>query len=326
MSIGRFMNELQIAACVYCMALHEQRGVHTSQAPGPPGPFFSRFLSAEVVCSVTPPRATKETLMKTVRLCAALALVVVSLGAGIQDYLAELKTSMHAVEGFVQDAVAYGNFNYPSACAKIPASRRAAIVRAAGEFARAFTATPGFVAWYDGFREERKPSAPTFNPTVAESRAQQVDAIKKQIAETEKSASAAPADQKGMYKDVLASLKAALKEIESGDKSRDGEMDALLAQSNQAAKQDYETKLAAYEREYPKGNPRPLIRKHLEEFLEVTKDVDFDAKLVKKDNLMVFANPEYEQKPSEWKKAFRAGKAAAEAERAFALDWLKSLK
>jgi hypothetical protein len=264
--------------------------------------------------------------MKTLRFCAVLTLVAVSLGAGIQDYLAELKTSLNAVEGYVQDAVAYGNLYYPSACAKIPASRRAAIVRAAGEFARAFTATPAFLAWYDGFREEHKPSAPAFNPTMAESRAQQIEAMKKQIAETEKSATAATADQKGIFKDVLVSLRAALKEVENADKSRDGEMDAYILQSNQAAKQDYETKLAAYGREYPQGNPRPLIRKQLEAFLEVTKDVDFTAKLVKKENLMVFANPEYEQKPSEWKKAFRAGKAATEAERAFAVDWLKSLK
>jgi hypothetical protein len=40
---------------------------------------------------------------------------------------------------------------------------------------------------------------------------------------------------------------------------------------------------------------------------------------------MVFANAEYENKPGEWKLAFRAGKEATETSRTFANDWLKSL-
>jgi hypothetical protein len=263
--------------------------------------------------------------MKLLRLCAAIVILVVSLGAGIQDFLAELKTSMQSVEGFVKDAVSYGNLNYPPVCAKIPAARRAAIVRAAGEFARSFTATNAFKMWYDGFREERKPSAPTLSPTMEQSRADQIAAIKKQIAESEKAEATAPDAQKGMYKDMLAALKSALKDMEKADKSQDAEMDKFIAQSNETAKQDYATKLAEYEREYPKGNPRPLIRKRLEKLLEETKGVDFGAKLVKKDNLMEFANPAYEQKSREWKLAFRAGKEATDAARAIASEWLKAL-
>jgi hypothetical protein len=263
--------------------------------------------------------------MKTLGLLAVLAVLLTTLGAGIQDYLSEMKTTVKGVEGFVQDNIGYGNFAYPSACARIPNARRAAIVRAAGEFARSFTTTAAFTAWYNEMRDQRKPSPPTPTMSMAESRAQQSAAIKKQIAETEKSAASAPASQQGMFKDILTALKTSLKDVEGADKSQDAEMEKMIVQSNAAGVKEYNDKLAEFEREYPKGDARPLIRRRLEAFLEKTQGVDFGAKLVKKENLMVFSNAEYERKPGEWKTAFRAGREATEAGRSFASSWLKSL-
>jgi hypothetical protein len=263
--------------------------------------------------------------MKALKLLAGLAIVLATLGAGIRDYLAEMKTTVKGVEGFVQDNVGFGNFVYPSACALIPSARRPAIVRAAGDFARSFTTTAAFMSWYNELRDQRKPGAPTLTPSMAKSRAEQVAAIKKQIAETEKSALSAPASQKGIFKDVLAALKSSLKQVEDADKSQDAEMEKMIVQMNDAALKEHQEKLAEFEREYPQGDPRPLIRRRLESFLEKTKGVDYGAKLVKKENLMVFSNAEYENKPGEWKLAYRAGKEATEAARSFATEWLKSL-
>jgi hypothetical protein len=67
------------------------------------------------------------------------------------------------------------------------------------------------------------------------------------------------------------------------------------------------------------------VKKRLQAFLEATKNVDFAAKLVKKDKVMVFAKEEYENKDGNWKLAYRAGKEATEAARAFAQEWLKGL-
>ena len=263
--------------------------------------------------------------MKNLRLLAALAILLATLGAGIQDYLTVMKTTMKGVEGYVQDNCSYGNFVYPPACARIPNAQRATIVRAAWEFARSFTTTAAFATWYNELRDQRKPDAPTLTPSMAESRAEQVASLKKQIAETEKNASSAPASQQGMFKDILAALKSSLKQVEGADKSTDAEMEKMIVEMNASAQKAYADKLAEYEREYPKGNPRPLIRRRLEAFLEKTKGVDFGAKLMKREKVMVFANAEYEKKPGEWKLAFRAGKEATEISRSFANDWLKSL-
>jgi flagellar biosynthesis GTPase FlhF len=263
--------------------------------------------------------------MTALRLIAALAVLLTALGAGIEDYLAEMKTTMRGVEAFVQDNIATGNFYFPPACARIPLAKRAAVVRAAGGFARTFTASAAFKAWYETYREGHKPAAPELTPSIAESRAEQIAQVKKQIAETQKNAAEAPASQKGIFNDVLAALKSSLKQIEGMDKSQDAAMEKMIVEMNAAAKKTHEEKLAAFERENPVGDPRPLVRRRLEEFLEKTKNVDFGAQLKQIGKQMVFANPDYENKSSEWKLAFRAGKAATEAARSFAGDWLKSL-
>jgi hypothetical protein len=263
--------------------------------------------------------------MRPIWYVVVLVILFAALGAGIQDYFADMKTSMSEVEQYVQDDIAYGNFVFPPACARIPASKRSAIVRAAGEFARSFTSSKAFVAWYDQFREQRKPDPPTVTPSMSESRAQQIDAIKKQIAETESNAASAPPEQKSLFNDVLKALKSSLADMQKADKSQDGEMNQAIVQANADAKREYEAKLAAFQLEYPAGNPKPLIKARLKQFLEKTDGVDFGAKLVKKDRLMVFANPEFENKPSEWKTAFRAGKEATETARTIAREWLKTL-
>lgn len=75
------------------------------------------------------------------------------------------------------------------------------------------------------------------------------------------------------------------------------------------------------EKRYP-ANANDLIRKRLEKFLAVSATVDFDAKL----NGSLFANPEYESKPGEWKACYRAGKAVITAAREEAQAWLKELE
>ncbi len=262
--------------------------------------------------------------MKSI-LAAVLLMPFVVLAPGLDEYLGPMKTTKSAVEEFIQSDIGYGSFSYPGACAAIPMAKRAALVRAVGEFARSFTKSAAFLAWYDTYREEKKPSAPTTTPAMADTRAQQIAELKKSIAEQEKAQANAPADQKGIFRDVLASLRQMLKEVQKADPAQDAQMDSFIKQSNEQAMQDHKAKLAAWEKDYPAGDPRPLLRKRLKEFLDLSATVDFNAKLVKQDDMMVFVNPAYESKEGGWKTVFRAGKEATDAARAFAQQWLKEL-
>ena len=71
---------------------------------------------------------------------------------------------------------------------------------------------------------------------------------------------------------------------------------------------------------------RTLVANRLRRFLEVSKDVAYDARLIDRDGARVFADPALEARPKEWKMCFRAGKAATDTARNFAQQWLRDLE
>ncbi len=87
----------------------------------------------------------------------------------------------------------------------------------------------------------------------------------------------------------------------------------------------YRQDLQYWEAEFP-ATINDLLKKRLLQFLAETATIDYNAKLVKKDRKMVFADPALEAKDSFWKACFRSGKRTVDAARAFALQWLAELK
>lgn len=70
------------------------------------------------------------------------------------------------------------------------------------------------------------------------------------------------------------------------------------------------------------SDPAELIKKRLQEFLDVSANVNFDAKLTG----TTFSDPQYESKSSQWKACYRAGKEVIGAAREEAKIWLKELE
>jgi len=102
-------------------------------------------------------------------------------------------------------------------------------------------------------------------------------------------------------------------------------LDQIRQQNDNATKMNNE-QMQKYEAAWPE-DVRLLIKKRLQEILDITADVDFNAETtVSSKGLKTFVNPEYEKKSKEWKLAFRAGKSATNAVRAAAQQWLKELK
>jgi hypothetical protein len=101
----------------------------------------------------------------------------------------------------------------------------------------------------------------------------------------------------------------------------------MLNQGYQQQLTDYNNKLADWNKEYPVNNPRPMIKKWINTFLERTAGVDYSAKTATdQDGREIFVNQNYEQKDEIWKMSYRAGKAPMEAARSFAQSWLNELK
>ena len=70
------------------------------------------------------------------------------------------------------------------------------------------------------------------------------------------------------------------------------------------------------------ADPEELIRKRLQEFLDISATVDFDAEL----NGYSFADKRYEAKGNQWKMCYRAGREVIAAAREEAKKWLAELE
>lgn len=88
---------------------------------------------------------------------------------------------------------------------------------------------------------------------------------------------------------------------------------------------NYKEAMAKWEKDYP-ANQLLLVKKRLQQFLDVTANVDYDAALKEQYGKKRFVNPSYESKSREWKQAFRAGKEATEAARSSAQEWITEIK
>jgi hypothetical protein len=75
------------------------------------------------------------------------------------------------------------------------------------------------------------------------------------------------------------------------------------------------------DKRYP-SDPQELVKKRLEEFLEISGTVNFDAEM--RGNM--FADARYEGKDDKWKMCYRAGKEVIDAAREEAKKWLDELK
>jgi hypothetical protein len=239
--------------------------------------------------------------------------------------LKEMQASREDFDLYVSSNVGSGSFTFPPACRQIPPARRAAVVRGVGKAVKAMTKTEPFLAWYASLREETKPKRPEGLKTAAEQRRDQIADLKKTIAEQQKLRDAAKGEARAAYDQAIAAMRQMLAELESADTSGDAEQDAAAAESNAEQRREHEQQLAAWDKEFPAGDPRPLLARRLKGFLDATAGVDFTAALVKREQRSVFKKPEYEAKDPTWKLAFRAGREATEAARAFAEEWLKEL-
>jgi hypothetical protein len=228
---------------------------------------------------------------------------------------------VHAVTGpsyFIPNVKALKN---------LPVQERVAMVQLAGKQAKAYLASPEFVAAYNTFRETRKPTPPE-EPKYSRQLSDEHRAnLQRNIDEMEKSKSALPIDQQTAMDGVINSLKQQVQELDRPDnKVFPADIDIHLKQAHAGEMAKYGERLAAWEQAYPADNPKPMIKQWLTVFLEKSADVDFEAQTTEvKPGVFTFINPEYERKDKLWKLLFRSGKDTVAAARTIAQEWLAEL-
>lgn len=222
-----------------------------------------------------------------------------------------------------------GYLNYPSVARlkQVATGDRAGAVREIVAFAKEFVKSADFRKRYDEYREGRKPESPEKPKPMAQQRAEMKAQLQQSIRETETNMKAMPADQRPILQQTVDMLKQQLKEYDNPENPMfSKQMEDMQKQMYDMSLDDYQNKLAKWEKEYP-PDPKQMIRAWLTKFLNETKDVDFSAALKEGQyGKKMFVNPAYESKSSNWKMAYRAGKDVVEAGRAEAKRWMDELK
>ena len=257
--------------------------------------------------------------MKNIVAAVMCAATLTAAGAG--DVLSELKISKKDAANRAVQAIAGGHVDYwsvRSVFKKASPAVRAALVEQTLVWTKAYVDSPQFAKDYAAYREEQKPEAPGHEMTVDEELAQRRKEREEQLAETKKNIAEMPAEYRKMAEDGYKAAVASMKQLDTPE-FRKMEREGLEMQRKQEL-ENHEEELARWEENLP-ADPKELVKQRLEELLDATEDVDFDAEL----NGRKFANKLYERKPQEWKLAYRAGREPVEKARKFAEEWLKEL-
>lgn len=221
----------------------------------------------------------------------------------------------------LRENLLYTSLNTPSVTKlkNIVAGKRPAMVQEIGNYMKDYFKKTEVSVAYKEYRESIMPGKQEGIDVKA-----RIEEIKRDIKNTELDKKAASADMKKLYDETIIMLQKQL-EILQNPKHPDYILYAGINTLTADQQEEINKQRIEFSKRYPESLEQYLKLK-LNEFLELTDDIDFDAKLIQQNGKWKFENPAYEAKDYNWKKCFRAGKETVETARNFTKDWLKELK
>lgn len=214
------------------------------------------------------------------------------------------------------------DFPYSTLVTTFAVGKREVAVRELGDFIKAYTESAAFAEKYKAAREAARPQGLQSADERIKQRLAQID---HDIETNEADMAKASGDMKKLHQLTIDELRKEKKALRNpADPAH-----ASYREDVTKAK-EWETQQAAADEEYwlqeypPTAKER--VKRRLTEFLDLTKDIDFGATLVKSGNKLVFADPDLEAKSGEWKRCFRCGRETIGAARRYAQQWLSSLR
>lgn len=239
-----------------------------------------------------------------------------------EDFLAQLGINKSAADEKITNSVlggsldAYGLRNVKN----IVKSSRTAVTNDLLNYTKKYLSSDAFLKEYAEMKNSNKPEMPKVQ-TPEEMRKSMVDAYKKSIESTEISLKNADANMKPIFEKVLEDTKKALKDAEDPNNKQIANYTKNYDGMLKHMETGYQYQLAEWEKKYP-TDAKQYVKRRLEEFMNETKDIDFNAELKDKDGMKVFVNPVYERKSDRWKMAYRAGREVVEPARKFVAAWI----
>lgn len=198
-----------------------------------------------------------------------------------------------------------------------------ALVNNGFAYLREYVNSAAFLEEYKTLRKNNAPKKAAFQ-TPEELHTQLIAQSHEIVQKMEKSYQEASEEMKPVFKEALEDARQALKETEDPENAYVTIYAENYEMMLDQAEQGYQVEMAAWEAQYP-ANPLQFVKVRLEEFLNETQDIDFNAQLTEVNRIKKFVNPAYEQKSKRWKMAFRAGKEPIAAARASAEQWIEEI-
>lgn len=242
------------------------------------------------------------------------------------DFLKQLGMTKGQANQKITNSLLGGSIDYFGVrnLKNIAVNDRAAIAKELSAYAKQYVNSQEYIKQYIALKESNKPE-PMKVETPEELRTSTIKRAREAVQEMEESLKKAPSDMKSIFEKTLEAAKQNLKNAEDPNNKYLKSYSQNFATLEKQMKQSYENALKSWETRYP-ANHLLFVKGRLQEFLNATKDIDFNAQLTTRNGIKYFVNADYERKDNRWKMAFRAGKPAIDVARSFAEQWIGEIK
>lgn len=249
---------------------------------------------------------------------------------GAEASLSEYGMSSDALRDWMIGVLRTGQLGIPfdASTLRTDPAKRLRFVQTFGPILRKAEALPSFrAAW----ARERAIALQSARGEVRAARGadqmqrEQADELRKQLRELEAQANdpSTPAEMRKALQEGIAAQREALRKMEGDPSMAQAMSEAEREQAREEARRS-EERVREAQMEWP-ADHRVLVRQRLQEFLQLSGSIDWNAKLRDDGGRKRFVDPALERKEPRWKMLFRAGRPAADAASGFAREWLKEL-
>ena len=206
----------------------------------------------------------------------------------------------------------------------IAVNDRAAIAQDLLAYAKEYLSSPEFRKEYELMRKQAKPIQPEQKQvTKEEVRKEKVAEMEKTLRNSE-AAAKTNADMAKIMKPTIEFLKKTIVDYKDPASKHIENFYVYEVNQNKDKLKSYNESVVRWETEYPE-DCKEKIKTRLQEFLELSATVDFNAELKKVGDKKKFVNPQYEAKPDDWKQIYRAGKEVIDPAKKLASEWMVEL-
>jgi hypothetical protein len=202
----------------------------------------------------------------------------------------------------------------------ILAGNKAQIAKELFEYSKNYVQTAAFKKEYFALKNSNKPTEYSIQ-TPEDLQKTTIDTYKKSVESAEKLVKSANTQTKPIFENVLKESQKMLDDAKDPNNKIFGNYLKSYPEMVKISKASFENELKLWDEKFP-TDAQLFVKQRLIRFLNETKDIDFSAKLIAKNNKMVFEKPEHERKSYNWKMAFRAGKEVVDPARVFVNKWV----